>query len=64
MGFAIMYQCIKTITEISPNSNLLEKASSTVGKFFTYDQSYSDKINKSNLRYLGIELIRALVDID
>lgn len=64
IGFAVMFQCILTITQIYPNPSLLDKASSTISKFFSYDQTMNDKINKSNLRYLGIELIRALVEIN
>lgn len=64
IGFALMYQNIQTITELYPNTSLLNKASSTIGKFFKYDQMMSDKINKSDLRYLGIELIRSMVKIN
>jgi AP-4 complex subunit epsilon-1 len=58
-GFAVTYQCVKTITQLYPNPALLDKASKTIGRFFS--PIPDRKTNPTNLKYLGIEAMRALV---
>ena len=56
-GFALTYQCVKTITQLYPNQGLLDKASKCIARFFT--PVPDRKTNPTNLRYLGIEAMRA-----
>lgn len=63
IGYAVTFQAIKTITKLYANQALLEKASKTIGKFFTPLPANS-KINRINLFYLGIESMRSLVNIN
>mgnify|MGYP000875850010 CR=1 FL=1 len=49
IGFAVTYQCVKTIANVYPNQKLLEAAATTVSKFLN-GQAYT---NANNLKYLG-----------
>lgn len=51
-----MYQCVRTIATIYPNQKLLEPAAHTVSKFFLADLN--------NLKYLGINSLKLLLQID
>lgn len=46
VGYAIIYECVKTITAIYPNNTLLDAAAAAIGRFVTS--------SNHNLRYLGI----------
>lgn len=50
IGFAITYQCVKTIATIYPSSQLLEVASVSLSRFLSSDQPTS--LN-NNLKFLG-----------
>jgi hypothetical protein len=60
VGFAVTYQCVKTITQLYPNPALLDKASKTIARFFS--PIPDRRTNPTNLKYLGIEAMRALVE--
>ena len=46
IGYAIIYQCLKTICTIYPNPNLIELASNKISRFLSSDSP--------NLRCIGI----------
>ena len=56
IGYALLYQCLKTITTIYPNQGMIELASSTISRFITSD-------NK-NLKYIGVTGLVSIVAID
>lgn len=53
IAFAIIYECILTISRIAPDPNLLEEASKYVGKFL--------RSSNQNLKYLGMKALTSLV---
>lgn len=56
IGFAITYQCVKTVSQIYPNQALLEKAASSISRFLTSENN--------NLKFLGINALIAIVQIN
>ena len=52
IGYAITYQCVKTISAIYPNQNLLESAAASVSRFLTSEHNNSN----NNLKYLGTKI--------
>ena len=56
MGYALVYQCVTTITSIVPDKALIDLASTTIAKFL---QSES-----RNLKYIGITGLARIVRID
>ena len=56
IGYAIVYQCMKTITTIYPNPPLIESAAGLVSKFLTTDNN--------NLKYTGITGLISIVKIN
>ena len=55
-GYAIVYQCLKTITKIYPNPNLIENAAQLVSRFLTAENN--------NLKYTGITGLISIVKIN
>lgn len=55
-GYAIVYQCLKTITRIYPNPNLIENAAQLVSRFLTAENN--------NLKYTGITGLISIVKIN
>jgi AP-4 complex subunit epsilon-1 len=55
-GYAIVYETVRTITAIYPNTQLLEAAASSISAFITSENQ--------NLRYLGITALAAIVGVD
>jgi AP-4 complex subunit epsilon-1 len=55
-GYAIIYQCLKTITKIYPNPNLIENAAQLVARFLTAENN--------NLKYTGITGLISIVKIN
>ena len=56
IGYALVYQCMKTITMIYPNQQLTELASQMISRFLS-SQSH-------NLKYIGITGLASIVKID
>lgn len=56
IGYALVYQCLKTITMISPNQSLTTLASQTIARFLSSESH--------NLKYIGITGLASIVKID
>lgn len=56
IGYALVYQCLKTITMISPNPQLTSLASNTIARFLSSESH--------NLKYIGITGLASIVKID
>lgn len=56
IGYALVYQCLKTITAIYPHQPLIDLASQTISRFLS-SESY-------NLKYIGITGLASIVKID
>ena len=56
IGYAIVYQCLKTICTIYPNSHLIELASTTISRFLSSDSP--------NLRCTGINGLTLIIQIN
>ncbi len=56
IGYAIMFECIKTITRIYPQAELLAAAAENTARFMTSENR--------NLRYIGIDALLAIVSVN
>ncbi len=56
IGYAIVYQCLKTICNIYPNQHLIELAASTISRFLSSDSP--------NLRCTGINGLALIIQIN
>ena len=56
IGYALVYQCLKTITMIYPSKALIDLASQTIARFLSSEQH--------NLKYIGITGLASIVKID
>ena len=56
IGYAIVYQCLKTICTIYPNSHLIELASNTISRFLSSESP--------NLRCTGINGLTLIIQIN
>lgn len=56
IGYALVYQCLKTITMIYPNPQLTTLASQTISRFLSSESH--------NLKYIGITGLASIVKID
>tara|TARA_B100000524_G_C23634057_1_gene364260 strand:- start:377 stop:1489 length:1113 start_codon:yes stop_codon:yes gene_type:complete len=56
IGYAIIYECVRTVTTIYPNVHLLEAAASHIGRFVSSDNH--------NLKYLGIKALASIVQVN
>lgn len=56
VGYALVYQCLRTITQIFPSQELLDLATITISRFLSS--------NSKNLKYMGIMGLIQIVRID
>jgi hypothetical protein len=56
VGYAIVYECVRTAIAIFPSPDLIEAAASSISRFIL-SQSH-------NLKYLGINALASIVQID
>eukprot|EP00457_Paulinella_chromatophora_P000644 gb/GEZN01000644.1/.p1 GENE.gb/GEZN01000644.1/~~gb/GEZN01000644.1/.p1 ORF type:complete len:1245 (-),score=250.73 gb/GEZN01000644.1/:124-3858(-) len=56
VGYAIVYECVRTVTAIYPDKALLEDASLSIARFITSENH--------NLKYLGVNSLASIVQID
>lgn len=56
VGYAIVYECTRTVTSIYPDPALIEDAASSISRFITSDNH--------NLKYLGVNALASIVQID
>ncbi|XP_019622254.1 PREDICTED: AP-4 complex subunit epsilon-1-like [Branchiostoma belcheri] len=55
MGYAVLYECVRTVTAVHPNPALLEKAAQRIGRFL--------RSRNNNLRYLGITALTSMLPV-
>jgi AP-4 complex subunit epsilon-1 len=56
IGYALVYQCLKTITMIYPSQALMDSATTTISRFLSSESH--------NLKYIGITGLALIVKID
>ncbi|CAD7698737.1 unnamed protein product [Ostreobium quekettii] len=57
IGHAVLYECVRTITTISPDPQLLEAAARTIAGFLKSESSH-------NLKYMGMAALGGIVRIN
>eukprot|EP00210_Caulerpa_lentillifera_P007077 g6770.t1 len=57
IGYAVLFECIRTLTTVSPDTQLLEEAARSVFKFLQSNNSH-------NLKYMGLDALGGIVSIN
>jgi len=55
IGYAVIFECVKTVTRIYPQPQLLASAAENTSRFITSDNR--------NLRYIGVDALTAIVQV-
>ncbi|KAJ1490707.1 adaptin N terminal region-domain-containing protein, partial [Baffinella frigidus] len=56
IGYAVIFECVKTVTRIYPQPQLLAMAAENTSRFITSDNR--------NLRYIGVDALSAIVQVN
>ena len=56
VGYAIVYECVRTVTTIYPDAALIEDAAASISRFIVAENR--------NLKYLGVNALASIVQID
>lgn len=56
IGYAVVYECVRTITAIYPNVQLMETAANHISRFVSSENH--------NLKYLGIKSLASIVQVN
>lgn len=56
VGYAIVYECVRTVTTIYPESSLIEDAAMSISRFITSENH--------NLKYLGVNSLASIVQMN
>jgi AP-4 complex subunit epsilon-1 len=66
IGYAIVYQCVKTICTIYPNQHLIELAASTISRFLASEPSSNKAVKRydPNLTCMGINGLALIIQIN
>jgi len=57
IGYAVLFECIRTLTTVSPDTQLLEEAARSIFKFLQSNNSH-------NLKYMGLDALGGIVSIN
>lgn len=56
IGYAVVYECVRTVTRIYPNVQLMETAANHISRFVAAENH--------NLKYLGIKALASIVQVN
>lgn len=64
VGYAIVFECVRTTTQIYPNKTLLDACANAVEHFLSAEQGKTPTSALHNLKYLGLALLASLITHD
>eukprot|EP00300_Choanocystis_sp_HF-7_P043308 c9888_g1_i1.p1 GENE.c9888_g1_i1~~c9888_g1_i1.p1 ORF type:complete len:1198 (+),score=305.45 c9888_g1_i1:40-3594(+) len=56
VGYAVSYECVRTICKIYPNTQLIDTAAAKIGEFL--------KSENQNLRYMGLNALSTIIQVN